>query len=81
VCRQEEIDSLWAKINHIQQKLHTIPAEFLSHWDLSLYRFGLKDMIKRGGGSEMGIGKGYPPHPWRTANSLDRPASCQKAWL
>jgi Mg2+ and Co2+ transporter CorA len=55
VRRQEEIDSLWAKINHIQQKLHTISAEFLSHWDLvAIPRFGLQKMIKRGGGNEMG---------------------------
>jgi transposase len=47
--------SLGGKIHHIQLKLHTISCEFLSHWDLvAIPRFGLQDMIKRGGGSELG---------------------------
>jgi hypothetical protein len=55
LLRQKEIDSLWESIHHIQSKLHTISAEFLSHWDLvAIPRFGLQDMIKRGGGSELG---------------------------
>jgi len=55
LLQQKEIDCLWEKIHHIQQKLHTISCEFLSHWDLvAIPRFGLQDMIKRGGGSELG---------------------------
>ena len=55
LLRQKEIDSLWESIHHIQSKLHTISAEFLSHWDLvAIPRFGLQGMIKRGGGSELG---------------------------
>jgi len=52
---QKDIDSLWSKIAHVQEKLHTISCEFLSHWDLvAIPRFGLQDMIKRGGGGELG---------------------------
>jgi hypothetical protein len=55
IPRQVDIDSLYTKIDHIQQKLHKISAEFLSHWDLvAIPRFGLHNMIKRGGGSELG---------------------------
>jgi hypothetical protein len=55
VPRQKEIDDLWLKIDHIQKKLHTISCEFLSHWDLiAIPRFGLHNMIKRGGGKELG---------------------------
>ena len=53
--RQEEVDALRLSISKIQKKLHTISCEFISAWDLiTIPRFGLQQIIKRGGGSELG---------------------------
>jgi hypothetical protein len=53
--RQSELDALRAKIDHLRSTLHRIAAQFLSAWSLVLIpRFGLKNMIKCGGGSELG---------------------------
>jgi hypothetical protein len=55
VSRQKEIDVLRRKIEKMKQTLHYIGCEFLSAWSLVLIpRFGLKSVIKCGGGHEMG---------------------------
>jgi ribosomal protein L40E len=55
VNRQRELDEIRTQIAHIQQKLHYISCEFVSAWSLvTIPRFGLKNIIKCGGGSELG---------------------------